>query len=171
MAKNRGHSGLYLEQEFQAMRWLKGQGMAPEQIANATWGIVDEAKRTARVTVPARIYKYDRGKDELVYNEYQHTEEVSFKGEDVEKFFTKSGIFCSWMFTRERPRNWRKGKSTDAKFPLPEVEAAVLGVDEISINLLTEIEEFATMDLADLNLKLAKEEELETSIEWTGAKR
>lgn len=161
MAQNREHSAAYLAEQYEAMRWLRSWGLTPEQIAGATWGMVDETIRSVAITEPARFYRYDRKKGAIEWEEYGHKEWVSVKGESVEHFFLKSQIFCGWMFTRERPKSWRKEKSADSRFPVSEVEKIVAGVEERPKNLLTNLEQFATIEIAEVNIRnSAKDKEL-----------
>ena len=151
----------YLLQQFSAMRWLAKQGLSPEEIRVARWGMVDEGKRT--ITVQASLFH-------ICYNSETRTMikkitnrepiQISLKGSGHEDFFIKSRIHCAWMFTAHVPKTWRKQGSEEALFPLSIVEKCCRNIPPLNnSSVLTKIDEFGNIGISKLNITKMKTEE------------
>ena len=75
------------------------------------------------------------------------------------------------MFTRERPRTWRREGSKESIYSLAEVEEICSECSPVypgkkaesdSISLLTNFDEFANIEVSKLNITKSKTKELES---------
>ena len=48
-SNKREYSLHYLNQQFSAMRWLAKQGLTPEEIREARWGMIDDAEKVITI--------------------------------------------------------------------------------------------------------------------------
>ena len=151
----------YLNQQFSAMRWLSKQGLTPEEIRVATWGLVDETDRTITVWPKIHHIHYDRSTGAIVSNTIdQNPIKLPIKGTGHEWFFLKSRYKCPWMFTAHEPKTWRKQGSEEALFPLSAVEKACRGIEQINnSSILTKLDKFARIDISKVNVTNTKTEE------------
>lgn len=158
---DRSYNEKYLAKQQMAIKWLAAQGMSYEEIRTATWGMVDDGDKT--IAIPTRIcsIRYDCETD-LVFRQ-EHTKRVKIRltGTENEQFFLKSKIPCTWMFTRERPRTWRKEGSKESLYSLPEIQRIIEGDEAARLNngaqqldgsMLTKLLKFATIEVSKLNI-------------------
>lgn len=155
MAKTNYEYGIrYLNQQFSAMRWLAKQGMTPEEIREARWGMVDEAEKTISITSTIFNIRYDQKLNVTSRIEHQTEVKIPIKETGHEWFFLKSKFKCPWMFTAHVPKTWRKEGSREALFPLEAVQRACRGVStSIDTNLLTKLDGRASIEVTNTNVK------------------
>lgn len=166
MAVDRSWDPSYLQEQYKAMAWLAKQGMTPVEMSNLTWGAVDEADKVIKINKKVVFLQADLDNDGIVRrDEYEKTFKVPLKGTECEKFFLKSTIWCGWMFTREKPRSWRKEKSVASLFTPVEIEKIIQEnsgkLDNTAINALTSEQFFDTIEVSKLNITKMKTKELE----------
>lgn len=96
------------------MRWLKEQGLSDEQIRDMRWGMVDETERCIHFPTSVTSYKMDLNTGKIECDVSEKTIDIPIKNSGHEWFFLKSKYKCPWMFTREKPKTWRKEGSREA---------------------------------------------------------
>lgn len=101
------------------------QGLSCEDIREASWGMVDESERTVAIPTDVASYQYDPKTGFLRRRDCTGRIKIKVAGTENEWFFLKSRIGCTWMFTREKPKTWRKEGSRVSLYSLPEVEKIV----------------------------------------------
>ena len=159
----------YVEAQHAAMRWLVTQGLSLEEVRVARWGLVDEADKI--ISIPSSItnIKYDRKTGVIFRETVDHKEfKIPIKETSHEWFFLKSKIGCPWMFVREWPKTWRKEGSKESLYSLSDVEqiCSNLEATPITTSLLTNLPDFDTIELSNLNItKLKTEEHTEDVLE------
>ena len=161
MPINRAWGLEYLQMEREAARWLIEQGVAIEQVRELTWGAADETTRTIRITSKEVMIKYDLEWKIMEREEKEKEFHLPAKGSGCEYFFFKSRISCGWMFTKERPRSWRKEKSRDSLFTPDEFEE-FCGKDSLDggTTTLTDLAFFGNIEISKLNITKTKTQEL-----------
>lgn len=169
MAIDRSWSPAYLQKQKEAIGWLFKQGLAPEQIRELRWGAVDEADKVLRIRAKITSISADLDSFDLTRTEYEHEFQIQLRNSECEWFFLKSKIPCAWMFTRERPKTWRREGSKESLYSLPQIKAicrSCYSVDPCkrftsnSINLLTNTDNFANIEVSKLNITKSKTKEL-----------
>jgi len=169
MAIDRSWSPAYLQKQKEAMWWLLELGLTPEEIRVLRWGCVDDANKVFIFSTEVTYLKADLGTGEIQREECQRELKISLRGTRCEWFFLRSKIPCPWMFTRERPKTWRKEGSKESLYSLAEVEEICSEcspvypckkVESGSINLLTNFDKFANIEVSKLNITKSKTEEL-----------
>lgn len=115
--------------------------------------------------------KADLGTGEIQREECHKELKISLRGTKCEWFFLKSKIPCPWMFTRERPRTWRREGSKESLYSLAEMQeicdsfysvGPCKNLESDSINLLTNPDNFANIEVSKLNITKSKTKELES---------
>ena len=161
MPINRAWGNDYLQQEYKAMRWLADKGFSLEEIRTMTWGRVDESARAIRMVDKVTTIQLDLETGLSRRDEHEREFMLPFGGTEVEWFFRESRIFCGWMFTRERPRSWRKDKSRDSLFTPVEVKK-ICGKTSSNrgVSTLTNSDIFANIEVSKLNITKMKTKEL-----------
>lgn len=171
MAVDRSWSPAYLQKQKEAIGWLLELGLTPEEIRVLHWGCVDDADKVLLVRRMVTFEKVDLKTWQIERSEYEKTFKIPLRHTKCEWFFLKSKIPCPWMFTRERPRTWRREGSKESLYSLAEVEkicSEIYSIDPCkclgsgSINLLTNIDEFANIEVSKLNITKSKTKELES---------
>lgn len=169
MAIDRSWSPAYLQKQKEAIRWLFKQGLTPEQIREMRWGAVDEADKLLRIRAKITSISADLDSFDLTRTEYEREFQIQLRNSECEWFFLKSKIPCAWMFTRERPKTWRREGSKESLYSLPQIKAicrSFYSVDPCkrftsnSINLLTNTDNFANIEISKLNITKSKTKEL-----------
>lgn len=152
----------YEMQQHSAMRWLAKQGMTPEEIREATWGIVDEEKKAVRIAKSMVRITYDPNTCAAKVKVENKDFWVDAKGSGHEDFFFKSRIYCGWMFVKYVPFSWRKENNREKLYSLSEVESYCRGIESTSItsSILTNLDNFGRMKLSNLNITRMETEEL-----------
>ena len=160
MAKKSEYSLHYLNQQYSAMRWLGKQGLTPETIRELRWGMVDESNMTIKVPFTVFSIKYDENTGISARTETERELQISFRGSGHEWFFTKSHIYCAWMFTSERPRTWRRKGSEKSLFPLKIVEKMCRNIELTdTVSILTKSGMFDSIEVSKLNITKMKTKE------------
>lgn len=182
MAVDRSWSPAYLQKQKEAIWWLYKLGLTPEEIREMRWGpSVDDADKVLLVRRMVTFEKVNLKTWQIERSEYEKTFKVPLRHTECEWFFLKSKIPCPWMFTRERPKTWRKEGSKESLYSLAAVEKICSEIPSIdpckrlekgSINLLTKVDKFANIEVSKLNITKMKTEELEsrTLVPETAAK-
>lgn len=169
MAIDRSWSPAYLQKQKEAMWWLLELGLTPEEIRWLHWGCVDDANKVFIFRTKVTFLRADLVTGEIRREEYDKELKISLKETKCEWFFLKSKIPCPWMFTRERPKTWRREGSKESLYSLAEVEKICSEcspvypckkVESGSINLLTNFDKFANIEVSKLNITKSKTEEL-----------
>lgn len=122
MPNKRNFTDSYLYAQVSAMKWLKEQGLTPEQIKDMRWGMVDESNRCIYFPTSVTSLKMDLKTGEITKNTEIKNVPIYVKGSGHEWFFLKSKFKCAWMFTRQVPKSWRKEKSREDCYSLEAVE-------------------------------------------------
>lgn len=171
MAVDRSWSPAYLQKQKEAIGWLLELGLTPEEIRVLRWGCVDDADKVFIFRTEVTYIKADLGTGEVQREECHRELKISLKGTMCEWFFLKSKIYCAWMFTRERPRTWRREGSKESLYSLAEMQeicdsfysvGPCKAIESDSINLLTNLDEFANIEVSKLNITKSKTKELES---------
>ena len=171
MAIDRSWSPAYLQKQKEAIRWLFKQGLTPEEIREMRWGFVDDGDKLLRLRTKVTSVKVDLVSFDTTTAEYEHEFKIDLRHTQCEWFFLKSKISCAWMFTRERPKTWRKEGSKESLYSLSDIQdicRRIYPVDPCkrfnldSINLLTNSDNFANIEVSKLNITKPKTKELET---------
>lgn len=123
MAVDRSWSPAYLQKQKEAIGWLLELGLTPEEIRVLRWGCVDDLDKVFIFRTEVTYLKADLGIGEIKREEYPRELKISLRGTRCEEFFLKSKIPCPWMFTRERPKTWRKEGSKESLYSLSEIKA------------------------------------------------
>lgn len=161
MAVNREWPPEYRQKQHQVIRWMAEQGYTPEEIATATWGMADETTRALRMTRKVTTVQYDLKTHLLQRDEHEKTFYIPLKGTEHEHFLLKSRIYCGWMFTRERPRSWRKEKSRNSLYTPDEIRQICGKLAWVQYtSVLTETDLFANIEVSRLNITKMKTKEL-----------
>ena len=169
MAIDRSWSPAYLQKQKEAIRWLFKQGLTPEEIREMRWGAVDDADKLLRIRAKITFIIADLDSFDLTRTEYEHEFRIQLRHSECEWFFLKSKISCAWMFTRERPKTWRREGSKESLYSLSDIRAICRtnhSVDPCktfnldSINLLTNPDNFASIEVSKLNITKSKTKEL-----------
>lgn len=166
MAVNRSWDSNYLQKQYEAMEWLVDQGMSLDEIRLMRWGSVDESNKTITLNKKMTILKADMKNPGLVKrDEYDKTFTVPLRGTKCEWFFLHSGIYCVWMFTREKPLYTQREKSRPSLFTSDEIKRALEArrklVENSTINALTNDDLFANIEVSKANITKMKTAELE----------
>lgn len=171
MAIDRSWSPAYLQKQKEAIRWLFKQGLTPEEIREMRWGAVDDADKLLRIRAKITSIIADLNSFESTRTEYEHEFQIQLRHSECEWFFLKSKISCAWMFTRERPKTWRREGSKESLYSLSDIRGICRknhSVDPCkrftpnSINLLTNTDNFANIEVSNLNITKPKTKELES---------
>lgn len=171
MAIDRSWSPAYLQKQKEAIRWLFKQGLTPEEIREMRWGFIDDADKLLRIRAKVTSVKVDLATFDMTRTVYEHEFEIPLRNTECEWFFLKSKIPCAWMFTRERPKTWRREGSKESLYSLSDIRAICRknhSVDPCktcnldSINLLTNPDNFASIEVSKLNITKPKTKELES---------
>ena len=171
MAIDRSWSPAYLQKQKEAIRWLFKQGLTPEEIREMRWGAVDDADKLLRIRARITSVTADLNSSKSTRTEYEHEFRIQLRHSECEWFFLKSKISCAWMFTRERPKTWRREGSKESLYSLSDIRAICRtnhSVDPCkmfnldSINLLTNPDNFANIEVSKLNITKPKTKELES---------
>ena len=151
---DRSYSQNYLEKQHSAMQFLASLGVPLEEIRTYRWGMVDEGDKKLTIQTSVRFVKFNRETGKMDAEDCQKKFEIPLRGHDQQEFFLKSRIFCTWMFTRERPKTWRREGSALSLYSLPEVEKICEGVKmdvDTFGNTLTNALKFANIRVSKLN--------------------
>lgn len=171
MAVDRSWSPAYLQKQKEAIGWLLELGLTPEEIRVLRWGCIDDANKVFIFRTKVTYLKADLGTGEIQREECQRELKISLRGTRCEWFFLKSKIPCPWMFTRERPRTWRREGSEESLYSLAEMwevcenlypNRPCKKLESGSINILTNLDEFASIEVSKLNITKSKTKELES---------
>ena len=171
MAVDRSWSPAYLQKQKEAIWWLCERGLAPEEIREMRWGSVDDGDKVLLIRRMVTFEKVDLKTWQIERSEYEKTFKIPLRHTECEWFFLKSKIPCPWMFTRERPKTWRREGSKESLYSLAEVEKICSEcspvypckkVESDSINLLTNFDKFANIEVSKLNITKMKTKELES---------
>ena len=108
---DRGLPPEYLKEMNKAIVWLAEQGMSPEDIRLAGWGIADETTRQVRILKRLGPLKWHKT--------------INVKGLPVEHWFTKGRWYSTWMFLRERPRSMKREVAVNSLYSLAEIEQII----------------------------------------------
>ena len=169
MAIDRSWSPAYLQKQKEAMWWLLELGLTPEEIREMKWGSVDDGDKVFLMRRMVTFEKIDLNTWQIECTEYEKAFKIPLRGTKCEWYFLKSKIPCPWMFTRERPKTWRREGSKESLYSLAEVEKICSEcspvypckkVESGSINLLTNFDKFANIEVSKLNITKSKTEEL-----------
>lgn len=169
MAVDRSWSPAYLQKQKEAIWWLCERGLTPEEIRVLHWGCVDDADKVLLVRRMVTFEKVDLKTWQIERSEYEKTFKIPLRHTECEWFFLKSKIPCPWMFTRERPKTWRREGSKESLYSLAAVEKICSETPSIdpckclesdSINLLTKMDKFANIEVSKLNITKSKTKEL-----------
>lgn len=169
MAIDRSWSPAYLQKQKEAMWWLCEQGLTTEEIREMKWGAVDDGDKAFLIRRMVTFEKIDLNTWQIERTEYEKAFKIPLRGTECEWYFLKSKIPCPWMFTRERPKTWRKEGSKESLYSLAAVEKICSETPSIdpckcfesdSISLLTNFDEFANIEVSKLNITKSKTEEL-----------
>lgn len=170
MSVDRSWSPAYLQRQKEAIGWLFKQGLTPEEIREMRWGFVDDGDKLLRLRTKVTSVKVDLVSFDTSTTEYEHEFKINLRHSECEWFFLKSKIPCPWMFTRERPKTWRREGSEESLYSLSEIKAICRKFDSVypckkfalnSINLLTNPDNFANIEVSKLNITKSKTKELE----------
>ena len=170
MAVDRSWSPAYLQKQKEAIGWLLELGLTPEEIRVLRWGCVDDLDKVFIFRTEVTYLKADLGTGEIQREECHKELKISLRGTRCEWFFLKSKISCPWMFTRERPRTWRREGSKESLYSLAEIweicenlypNRHCKKLESGSINILTNLDEFANIEVSKLNITKSKTKELE----------
>lgn len=155
---DRGFSPEYLRLQHGAMRWLHDKGFTYEEIQQFHLGNVDEGRKVVVASQPSlgravQMAFHGGGiKPRL---------EVSVVGSRFEWFFLKSRFISGWMFTREKPRSWRREVARASLYSLEEIKT-ICDLDEIAAKrarlALTKPLAFGTIRVSKLNITNLKPE-------------
>lgn len=169
MAIDRSWSPAYLQKQKEAMWWLCEQGLTPEEIREMKWGSVDDGEKVFLMRRMVTFEKIDLNTWQIERTEYEKAFKIPLRGTECEWYFLKSKIPCPWMFTRERPKTWRREGSKESLYSLAEVEKICSEcspvypckkVESDSISILTKFDKFANIEVSKLNITKSKTEEL-----------
>lgn len=159
---NRSWNKDYLQKQEEAIRWLAGQGISPVEIREMRWGSVDDGDKTLSVNTMVTVLQYDRDTGMVRRDEYEKKMKIPLLGTKCEWFFLRSKIPCAWMFTRERPKTWRKEGSKESIYSLSDVEK-ICGklLSTPGTSKLTDSNIFDSIEVSNLNITKMKTKELE----------
>lgn len=116
---DRSFSPEYLRLQHGAMRWLHDNGFTYEEIQQFHLGNVNEGRKVvvaSQCNLGRAIHMAFHGggiKPRL---------EVSVVGSRFEWFFLKSRFISGWMFTREKPRSWRREVARASLYSIKEIK-------------------------------------------------
>lgn len=158
---DRSWSAEYLQKQHEAIIWLLKQGIGINEIREMRWGRVDDSDKTLSVDREITFICYDRDNDLMKKEEYTKTFKIQLRGTECEWFFLKSKIPCPWMFTREKPKTWRKEGSKESLYSLSDIER-ICGklLANRDTSALTDLDIFDNIELSKLNITKMKTKEL-----------
>lgn len=171
MAVDRSWSPAYLQKQKEAIGWLLELGLTPEEIRELPWGAVDDADKVFIFRTKVTFLKSDLSTGEICRDEYDKELRIPLRGTKCEWFFLRSKIPCPWMFTREKPKTWRREGSEESLYSLAEIweicenlypNHPCKKLESGSINILTNLDEFASIEVSKLNITKSKTKELES---------
>lgn len=170
MSKNREYSESYLFEQISVMRWLKEQGLSVEQIRELRWGMIDETDRNIHFPTSVTSYKMDLNTGEVKGKTEVKDVLIPIKGSGHEWFFLKSKYKCPWVFTKEKPKTWRKEGSRESLYSLEDVENFTKMVfSPVIPQLLEEIESLTKMLVSDnIGVSIANITKAETKEQTEG---
>lgn len=164
--KNREYSQEYLNMQHGAMRWLAEIGLTIYEIQQFSFGNVDELERTMRVRRPVYSALYNRETGILDAQVSEKFVQISLKETEYAWFFLKSKLPCTYFFTKERPRSWRKGIAKESLYSLLEVKKIIgRSKSKESTNALTITNFLDNMDLSKLNITKLEENVVSMDLE------
>ena len=160
MSNNRQFTDKYLTQQHEAMRWLYQQGFTCEEIREFSMRNIDETKRTIRAFRDVTFIVYDLEKHIIKTNETTNKDfKKKVSGTKYDFFFMKQRFTSTYLFTRERPKSWRREIAKESLYSLSEVQEICSSVVSLeSTNRLTKLPEFDNIEIAKLNITKAKPE-------------
>lgn len=160
----------YLKEQHEAIRWLYELGLSTADIRELRWGAVDEAEKVLKLNIPIAYLILD-GKTGDIRKETETREfKISLRNHEHSDFLLKSRVYCPWMFTRERPRTWRREGSKESLYSLPDIRE-ICGkprTSEVSENVLTKLLKFGKIDISKLNITNLKNLEARLEVSERG---
>ena len=161
MSVDRSWSVDYLQKQHDAIKWLNKQGITPEEIRELRWGKVDDGDKTFSITTEVVYLQYDIKSNLCKRESYKKEFKVPLLGTECEWFFLRSKQPCPWMFTREKPKTWRREGSKESLYSLSDIQkiCGKLALDK-GTTVLTNVDLFANIEVSKLNVTKMKTEEL-----------
>ena len=151
---DRSFSQDYLHKQHEAMRWLHEQGITTEEIRTFTLGNIDEDTKAIRIVRTEFDAKYYSGLGKIYVDQWDRELRIPVRGSGHEWFFLKSRFISLYMFTRERPKNWRKRIAAESLYSLSEIrKICAKKSTPVSTNPLTFNREFAIIRGIEENIK------------------
>lgn len=158
---DRSFSKEYLQRQYNAMRWLFSKGVKLREIQNFTLGNVDEETREVKITRREQVARYYSGLGMVYVDSWDEEVRFDVRGSGCEQFFLKQKFISSYMFTREKPKSWRKKIAVESLYSLSEIRGicSMDRIDPIDINVLTMSPGFGKIKVSKLNITNLKAKE------------
>lgn len=152
---DRSYDKKYLKEQHEVMRYLASLGVPHSEIREYTWGHVDEGDKVLKVSLPITEVTFNRKTGDVETNETMKEFKIELRGHEFEDFLLRSRINCPWMFTRERPKTWRKEGSKESLYSLSvirEICGKVGATTDKAESILTKLLKFANIEISKLNI-------------------
>lgn len=153
---DRSFSEKYLQTQHGAMRWLFRNGLTIREIQNFSLGNVDESSREIKIVRSESCAKYYSGLGRAFVDHWDNELRLGIIGSGFEYFFLKQSFISSYMFTREKPKSWRKKIAVNSLYSLSQIRYICSEDQIVSRNVLTFGPGFGTMKVSKLNITKLK---------------
>ncbi len=166
---DRSYSHEYLKEQHGAMRWLAEQGIDPEDIRVFSFGNIDETKRELRVLKTIHTIRLDRKNGVILTADCQKWVKIPAKDSPFYDFFIKKKFPSCFLFTKERPKSWRREEAEKSLYSLSDIQM-ICGNKSLN-DPLTKTLEFDTIRVTKLNItNLKAKEQIEYRLSTSVAK-
>ena len=158
---DRSYTSEYLKIQHQAMCYLASLGLTDREIREFSWvRSIDPDNREIVITRKVQKAKYYSGIGRVFIDEFDDELHFPILGSGCEDFFLRDKFISCWMFTREKPRSWRREVAKSSLYSLSDVakitsEAAKKPAEWV----LTKTPMFGKIRVTKLNITNSKAKE------------
>ena len=150
---DRSYTPEYLAKQHNAMRWLAEQGLTLEEIRSFSFGNIEEWNKQLKILRSVRRVRLDLKTGNITSNDVEVWIKIPIKNTPFYNFFIKDKFPCPFLFTREKPKSWRRELSRDSLYSSSEIHQICGKLLDRPINdPLTKVLEFGTIEVSKLNI-------------------
>lgn len=120
---NREFTKEYLQKQHNVMRWLYLQGLTTKEIKKFSFvRNIDEDTREVVIYRQEFDARYFSGLGRVVVDKWDREYRVPIAGSGFEFFLLEQKFVSCFMFTREKPKSWRREVAKSSLYSLSEIE-------------------------------------------------
>lgn len=133
--KDRSFSEEYIQKQHKAMRYLASVGLTSREIREFSIGRIDEDTREIVIKRKVRTAKYYDGIGRVFVDEFEKDARFPILGSGCEDFFLKDKFISCYLFTKEKPRSWRREVAKSSLYSLSVIEKICAKKPAAGVNL------------------------------------